>query len=198
VKWAPYVFELASDHGLVLLESGRLVDTAKGEAVPAGAAKMQPTTADEARRLRVPTLEEARSFVVTPDEFDGLPEGPLSSQAGVREHAVIGPASEDESLAAGKLDWQHGFQLRRLELSPGAKVALHRRKEAEVLFLHDGDLEIAWSGGSLNMGKGDTLTIPVGLERSFSSSRGATVFVVRGGDGPSGPQWLETDQHGIG
>jgi mannose-6-phosphate isomerase-like protein (cupin superfamily) len=190
VKWAPYVFDLARDHGLVLLESGRLVDSAKGETVPPGAAPMPPTTAEEARRLKVPTLEEARCFVVTPDEFGRLPEGPLSSQAGVAEHAVIGPASKREALAAGKLGWPHGFHLRRIDFSAAGSVAPHRRVEPEVLFVHAGDLEISWNGGRLQMYAGDTLTIPVGLERGFSSAGGATVFAVRGGDQPEPPGWL--------
>jgi hypothetical protein len=70
VQWAPYVFEMAADHGLVLLDDGTLVDTAKGQSVPPGARLMKPTSADDVAQLRVPSFQEARSFAVTSDEFE--------------------------------------------------------------------------------------------------------------------------------
>ena len=40
VLWAPDVFELAAQHGLVLLETGQLIDTVAGQQVPADAKPM--------------------------------------------------------------------------------------------------------------------------------------------------------------
>lgn len=187
VQWAPYVFDMAERYGLTLLEDGTLVDAAKGEAVPAGARTMKPTTAEEVARLYVPSLEEARSFAVTPDEFATLGSGPLSTD-GVEERAVLGPANAQESIDAGKLDWAHGFQLRRLAFRAGASSRTHRRSQPEVLFVHEGNLEVRWPGGRLIMGAGDTLTLPVGLQRTYCSGRGAIVFAVHGGDHPEAPQ----------
>ena len=51
VTWAPRVFELARDHGLVLLEGGRLVDTAAGETVPEGARRQHAPDAQTLLRL---------------------------------------------------------------------------------------------------------------------------------------------------
>ena len=53
VLWAPYVFEAAREYGLVLLRSGRLIDTRAGESVPADDPPMQPTSAADIARLRV-------------------------------------------------------------------------------------------------------------------------------------------------
>jgi len=58
VTWAPYVFEEAKEHGLILLEDGRLVDTTKGEAVPPDGTPMPATTAEDVRRLRRMTADE--------------------------------------------------------------------------------------------------------------------------------------------
>lgn len=187
VQWAPYVFDMAARFGLTLLEDGTLVDATKGESVPDGASTMKPTTAEEVARLYVPTLEEARAFAVTPDEFGALPCGPLSMD-GVEETAVLGPANRNESIDAGKLDWAHGFQLRRLTFRAGATTKAHRRPQPEVLFVHEGNLDISWSGGRLTMASGDTLTLPVGLERTYSSVEGAIAFAVHGGDHPQAPQ----------
>lgn len=189
VQWAPYVFDMAKRFGLTLLEDGTLIDTAEGETLPEGTRTMKPTTAEEVARLYVPTLTEAEGFSVTPGEYAGLPSGPLTGN-GVIETAVLGPASAKEGTSAGKLDWAHGFQLRRLHLKAKASTAAHRRGEPEVLFVQNGQLQLTWPDGSLSMSAGDTLTVPIGLERRYSSESGATVFVVHGGDEPEPPQFV--------
>ena len=186
VQWAPYVFDMAARYGLALLEDGTLVDTAKGEVFPDGARTMRPTTAEDVARLYVPTLEEAKSFATTPFEFASLAHGPLSA-AGVEERAVLGPANPKEPIDAGKLGWSHGFQLRRLEFSGGACTRAHRRPQPEVLFVQEGDLEVRWAGGRVRMAAGDTLTLPVGLQRTYCSAEGAVVFAVHNGDHPEPP-----------
>lgn len=188
VKWAPYVFDMARDFGLVLLEDGTLVDTAAGQSVPAGARPMPRTTADDVARMRVPSAEEVERVVVRPDAFAHLPRGPLS-RPGVDERAVIGPASAEEGLAAGPLDWPHGFHLRRLALAPGAATGRHARAEAEVVFVHTGSVTMEWADGALTLSPGDTLTVPAGLTRDYRSAEGAVLFVVRGGDAPGAVRW---------
>jgi mannose-6-phosphate isomerase-like protein (cupin superfamily) len=190
VQWAPYVFDMAEDHGLILLDDGTLVDTAKGETVPPGAQPMPRTTPDEVKQLHVPTMEEARGFLVLPEEAERLPSGPLSSD-GVSEAALLGPDNPSEGIAAGKLAWSHGFHLRRLRFAPGGRTRMHRRFEPEVLFVHEGQVEIAWTGGQLTMGAGDTLTVPVGLPRRYQSDSGAVMFAVHGTDSPAAPEWAD-------
>jgi mannose-6-phosphate isomerase-like protein (cupin superfamily) len=79
--------------------------------------------------------------------------------------------------------------LRRLTLQTGAYVPEHVRQEAEVLFVHEGTLEVSWEDGVLFMGAGDTLTVPVGLAHAFrnTASVPCTVFVVRGTENPARP-----------
>ena len=190
VQWAPYVFDMAKDHGLVLLENGMLVDTAGGETIPDDARPLKPTSADDVARLRVPTSEEARGFAVTPEEVGQLPVGPLSSD-GVTESALLGPANAGESVGAGKLGWSHGFQLRRLAFAPGGRTRLHRRSEPEVVFVQEGGVDFVWPEGRLTMGVGDTLTVPVGLERRYESAAGAVLFAVHATDSPSPPEWVD-------
>ncbi len=186
VKWAPYVFDMARDYGLILLEDGSLVDTAIGQKAPAGARPMPRTTAEEVARMRIPSQAEVEAVVVPPDGFGALPQGPLSGR-GVDERAVIGPANPDEGLAAGPLDWPHGFHLRRVTLAPGAATGAHVRLEPEVVFVQSGAVTLRWDGGALVLGPGDTLTTPVGLARDYASAEGAVLFVVRGGDRPAAP-----------
>lgn len=185
VLWAPYVFDMAKDYGLVLMENGSLVDTVKGEQPSAGVAPMPRTSTDQIAALQKLDAEAIRRCVVTIDEFATLAQGPLAALPGVDERAVIGPANPAEDIAAGKMAWEHGFHLRQLRLAPGASVPTHTRPEPEVLFVREGVLSVSSGGETVDMGPGDTLTIPVGAARGFASETGAVVFVVHGGDQPA-------------
>lgn len=191
VTWAPYVFEAARAHGLVLLENGRLVDT-QLEPVPAGARVMPATTAaDVAKLARYDSPAIARCVVRSGELTSG---GGLSQLPGVRECPVVGVANPAEGMPAARMDWPHGFQVRVLRIEPGSGTRAHVRLEEEVLMMHTGTLSITWPRGTLSISAGDTLTVPVGLPRDFSNHTDAPafVFVVRGGDHPQPPHWTNT------
>lgn len=189
VLWAPYVFEAAREHGLVLLASGRLIDTRRGEKIPDDDRPMPATSAADMARLA--TLDSAgiAACTVKRSELRAAAQGPFAHLAGVAECPIVGPASAAERLPAGRLAWPHGFHVRSLRLAPGARIPRHRRLEAEVLLMHRGALAIEWDGGALELGAGDTLTVPIGLPRTFANrgSQPVEVYVVRGGDAPSAP-----------
>ena len=190
VTWAPYVFDAAQRYGLVLLENGRLVDSAK-EAVPADARRMPATTVADLSRF---TTVDADSLVACTLKFDALaPAGGLSAVPGFRECPIVGVANPAELAPAGKMGWPHNFQVRALLVSPGAVAPAHVRAEEEVLLVHSGNVSIKWSGGALDLGPGDTLTVPIGLQRSYVNhgSQTAVVYVVRGGDHPKPAEWAQ-------
>jgi len=184
VTWAPYVFEAAATHGLVLLESGQLIDTQR-QAVPPGAAIMPPTTMDDVARMRSVTSEELEACVVRASDL--RPAGELSAWAGFAEAPIVGVANPSESMPAGRMGWSHHFQLRALSVQPGAVSPWHSRLEEEVLLVHTGHVVMAWPNGQLPLGPGDTLTVPKGLMRRYSNvgTDPARVYVVRGGDHPA-------------
>ena len=151
VLWAPEVFDMAAKYGLVLLENGSLIDTAAGQSVPDGAIPMATTTAEQVAALHVPTAAEAEALVVR--------TAPSSA-------TIIGPGAP--------LGWPHPFTLDRMigvsdRATPSAP---------EVLFVHAGTLAVAWDGGRLNLSAGDTMTVPVGLERTLAGD--AVVYRVAG------------------
>ncbi len=155
VTWAPDVFDMAKEYGLVLLENGSLIDTAAGEAVPEDVSPMPPTSPDQAARLRLPSADEVSRFVW---------------REGDRGTEIIG---QD-----GPINWDHGFQLHRFEMEAGKSFPTTRFDHADVLFVHAGDLDVSWAGGMIKLGKGDTLSVPAGLEHSLSSALGGTIFSV--------------------
>lgn len=186
VTWAPSVFDDAREYGLVLLEDGSLIDTTRGESVPEGKQAMRPTTQDDVARLRRLIADEMADCVVTRAELEPVSGAKLPELC---EYPIIGGASSDEGLPAGKMSWPHGFQLRYITVDPGIETQQHVRHEEEVLFVQSGQLVVALPDGEIELGEGDVLTIPISMARSFSNP-GATVarvYVVRGGDQPRPP-----------
>ena len=160
VLWAPDVFELAQQHGLVLLESGQLIDTAAGQSVPADAKPMPTTSAHQIAALTRVSADEAESFVWRNDD-----------DPGTYATAIIGEA--------GPLDWNHGFDLDRLNIAAGETLEPLPPSTSEVVFVHRGTLEVRWPDGMITLAPGDTMTVPHGLVRSFSSPAGCVAYIVR-------------------
>lgn len=172
VLWAPYVFDMAKNYGLVLLENGRLIDTAKGETVPAGAQPMAPTSPAQVAALHRLDSAAMTARIVRQDQ--SAPNGGRET-IGVIERRLIGA---DAPLGGG-----HGFSVREWRFAPGAELPRLRCDEADVWFLHRGALKVLIDGEALTMGPGDTLTVPRGAWRAATAGpAGARVVVVRGGD----------------
>ena len=159
VTWAPQVFEMAKDYGLVLLENGSLVDTAAGEDLPNGAEPMPPTSRDEATALRRMTATEAEAIIFRDDRTEGS-----------YVTAIIGEA--------GPLDWDHGFCMERFDIAPDEEIAWDADDGVDVLFIHRGSLAIACSDGMMTLNEGDTLSLPACLPRLLQSDGGAVAFLV--------------------
>ena len=195
VMWAPDVFIKAADYGLVLLENGRLVDTNQGETVPDGQAPMPATTAEQVAAHRILDPEEISQCVYRESEQRERAGSSLADgSSGVSESPLIGAANAGEAIAAGKMDWSHGFHVRRLDFAPGSALASHVRAEEEVIFIHKGELQLAWAGGELTLGEGDVFTVPIGLPHEYRNlgEQAAQTYVVRGGDSPIEVQWTDS------
>ena len=191
VTWAPYVFETARKYGLELLASGRLIDMLKGESIPADDKPMRVTSEADIARLKAYDTAAITACTVKHAELAPAPGGSFAHLPGVEECPIIGAENPPEGMPAGRLTWPHGFHLRALRLARSAVVPSHARLEAEVLLMHEGTIRIEWAEGSLELGPGDTLTVPIGLYRSYRciGAETAQVYVVRGGDAPSPPRF---------
>lgn len=188
VTWAPDVLKKAQAHGLVLMNNGRLVDTAAGQIPAAGEVPVSPPTRDSLRRI-VAHLTDADLRDVIVSLAEARPFASAIAAPDVVEAAMIGPANPAEGAPAGKLGWRHGFVTRLLTLEPGAASRRHRRQEHEVIFVHEGALTVELEGESVTLYAGDTLSVPIGSRRTFSTpvQSGAIALVTRRGDHPSAP-----------
>ena len=176
----------------MLHESGRLVDTTKGETVPEDIAPMSPTTAEQVAAHRVMSLEEMLDCVYPKSEQGNISGSLLTDElAGVSEHPMIGPANPAEGVAAGKIQNEHGFHVRRLDMRSGSVLPSHAREEEEVFYLHSGSVSFEWQNGEITLAPGDVLTVPKGLRHGYRAGDESPVvaYVVRGGNHPMAATW---------
>ena len=193
VTWSPRVFEMAREYGMVLLEGGRLVDTVKGDTIPAGARRQKPPTAAQIRKLRSASAAEIEKCVLRLRDLSGNRNSPLAGP-GVEECPIIVPRATRDGFAPGPITgwWPHGFNLRALRMQSGAAVASHVRHEEEVLMVHSGSVEVTLPKGRVLLAAGDSFTTPKGMARAFraTSSDGCLVHVVRGGEDIAAPEYV--------
>jgi mannose-6-phosphate isomerase-like protein (cupin superfamily) len=156
VLWAPHVFDLAAEHGLVLLEDGSLVDTVAGQTIPEGHNPMPRTSTAQVAALNIPSQEEADKLVWRPND-------------GKREEEVIGPG--------GAFTWEHGFRLIRIR-AEAQESAIEPGASQNVLFVHEGLVDVRWDSEGVTLGPGDTMTLPAGVAATVSSAEGATLFRI--------------------
>ena len=159
VTWAPQVFDMAKDYGLVLLENGSLVNTAAGETVPADVSPMSPTSRSDADALDTMTAEQAEAIVWRHESVNGT-----------NVTAVIS--------ADAPLNWDHGFEIDRVDIAAGEMIDWESADSKEVLFVHSGHVDIECNDGVVTMVPGDTISLPAGMPRRLSSPAGAITFLV--------------------
>jgi quercetin dioxygenase-like cupin family protein len=159
VTWAPKVFDMAKDYGLVLLENGSLVDTAAGEAVPSNVAPMAPTSRAAADALNKMDAAQAEAIVWRNVKFGDTSVAP-----------IIG---ED-----GPLDWDHGFQVDRIDIAAGESIDWVADEGKDVLYIHRGSIDVECEDGFVTLGEGDTISLPAGMPRRLLADAGATAYLV--------------------
>jgi quercetin dioxygenase-like cupin family protein len=192
VLWAPQVFDLAEDYGLVLMEDGSLVDTLANSTPPEGLARMPRTTPEQVARHQVVDINGLQKIIIRNRNFQWLKGTALSVFDGVEEAALLGPANAAESIPEGQLNWPHGFVMRAFRIAPGARIPAHTRHEEEVIFVQQGRFNIEVDDHILELGPGDTFTTPIGSARAFVNPghEVCTIYITRRFDQPAAPEFL--------
>ena len=168
VLWAPEVFAMAEDYGLVLLDNGNLVDTGAGEALPDGARPMPVTSRAQVAALKTLGDADLRACCVTAGQ-----DVPEEAGKGWVRRALIGPSAP--------LDWTHGFTVDVTNAEPDAFVLQETSDRPDVLFVQQGSAEIRVDGELWPLGRGDTATVPTGARRTITSGPdGLTLLRVQG------------------
>jgi len=191
VLWAPQVFDLAKDHGLVLMEDGSLHDTLSHGSLPVDLSPMPRTTQEQVSKHRVIDSAGLKDIIVRNHNFNWSKDTSLSKFDGVEEVALLGPANGAEQVPDGHLPWKHGFVVRALRLMPGAVIPVHIRKEEEVIFVQQGNCRVTVDNEPLDLDPGDTFTTPIGIKRSFvnQGQKVCTIYLTRSSNQPLAPEF---------
>jgi len=166
VLWAPYVFDMAGEYGLVLMENGNLIDTANGETVPEGQNPMPVTSKEQVDALSIFSHEQLRACCIASDE-DVLGD----NREGVVTRELIG--------SDAKLSWPHGFEITHMQLTPEANADQISYPGSEVLFVQSGELTVKLLEETWCLFPGDTATIPKGSARQFINKSDKPVEFLR-------------------
>ncbi|MDC9507984.1 MULTISPECIES: cupin domain-containing protein [Pseudoalteromonas] len=191
VLWAPQVFDMAKEYGLILLENGSLVDTTLNETIPDGVKPMAVTSQEQIAQHRVITDEELAQTVVKASNFNWNKRSYLSQFDGVYEAPLVGNLNAKTCIQT-QLNWPHGFNISALKLQPDAQVAPHIRFEEEVIFVHQGSVTIDLGDEVLTLNQGDTFSVPIEHVRAYSnnSQTDCVLYITRRHDAPKDPQFV--------
>ncbi len=176
VHWAPHVIEKAAGYGLVLLESGRLIDTSEGEQVPDGAPVVRPSSRGEIAHIRAPLASEMAVNVARAQTLRPIPDSLLGNGM-ISESVIIANSPADKKYA--HIEPPHQFSVRKLDLRAGAVTPLYARSGPEVLLVQSG--EVAWSndaGDDITLATGDTFTVPSDMPRQLLALSDTSLFLV--------------------
>lgn len=165
VTWAPYVFDMAEEYSLVLLENGSLIDTAKGESVPEGIKPMPRTSADQVAALQRFDFDALRQCCVIGDQAV-----PSESSSSFERRRIVHPQ--------GALSWPHDFAVEEITLAPGASVNLGAINTPQVVFAQQGQVAITASGATQPIAAGDTATIAIDTDRGLANTSDAVAIAL--------------------
>jgi mannose-6-phosphate isomerase-like protein (cupin superfamily) len=171
VVWAPQVITDAADHGLVLAETGKLIDTKKGEKLRDGVKAMPVLTDEELEKFPEPSVKEVLPNYVA-RYWDLMA---LSKDAPAH---VIG----DGALLQDKPGFDIDF-LSRGSISSEAYTHDH----PEVLMGMKGHWRLTMGDFSTTIANGDTVLVPAGAERTLTPAMTGecSLYRVRGNADPA-------------
>lgn len=166
VLWAPYVFDMAKEYGLVLMENGNLIDTEKGETIPDGQSSMPVTTTEQIEALNRFTNSELRDCCIMADE-----DVESFINDGLVLRKLVGPEA--------KLGWSHGFSILHMRLLSRVSADQVSFPGSEVIFVQSGLLTVRMETEIWQLFSGDTATIPKGVARQFINNSDAPTEFLR-------------------
>ncbi len=171
VVWAPQVITDAADHGLVLAETGKLIDTKKGEKLREGVKPMPLLSDEELKKFPEPSVKEVLPNYVA-RYWDLMA---LSKDAPAH---VIG----DGALLQDKPGFDIDF-LSRDSISSDPYIYEH----PEVLMGMKGHWRLTMGDFSTTIANGDTVLVPAGVERSLTPAMTGecSIYRVRGNGDPA-------------
>lgn len=175
VTWAPQVIEDARAHGLILSEQGKLYDTKKGEALPAGVGPMPVLTDAELQEYPEPDTRAVVGGYVR-RYWD------MMALADTAPCTVIGEA--------GLIRDKPGFEINFITRGSASEV-LRSHDTPSVLMPVTGHWRVTTPEGDATLAPGDTMSVPAGLHHAaYPAMTGeSALYQVVATHDPAGHTW---------
>ena len=175
VIWAPQVIEDATNHGLILAETGCLYDTKKGESLPD---KIRPMPVLSAQELT--TFPELTTRDLVPNHVARYWD--LISLSDTQPVKVIG----DTGLLVDRPGFEVDFLTRRSITSD-----LYSTEQHEILMPMRGHWKLQWDNGESVLNPGDTAAIPPNIRHAIypAMTGEISLYRVRNTSDPAGSTW---------
>jgi mannose-6-phosphate isomerase-like protein (cupin superfamily) len=202
ILWGPSTLAAAEQQGVVLTSDYQIIDSRRGDALPAGAQRLLPMTAEEIAALRVWSPAEMAQRIVRFQDLtwstSALLDGALP-RCGGQLAAVIGLGMTQDRAMQAPVANAHGLSIEWLRLPPGGAVSRHRLQEKQVLITKAGHIDVTvqtTAGPITNSSVGtntawDTFSLPPGCWRSLdnSGSEQALALLITAGDARKTIEW---------
>lgn len=145
ILWGPSTLAAAEKQGVQLTEDYQIIDSRRGDTMPAGADPLQPMSAQEIAELRVWSAAEMTQRTVRFSDLQWSQHGFLDSAlpgGGGQVAPVIGLGLSQDRNALAPVANAHGLSIEWLRLPPGGSVSRHRLREKQVLITKRGRLDV--------------------------------------------------------
>ena len=198
VVWLPEVIEEAKDHGLILLENGKLVDTTIGEEIPTGLKPMPPLSSDQLSKFDQYTSDQMSAYVGRKSSYlpTSCTDFPNQTPETITYYDIIGPQNSSSHNFQIYQGCPHGdgFNVYGIYSSNIGSTGKYSREDAEVMLVHRGEFEISCNDGddhlNATLKDGDMMSFPKGSTRSIKPRKEGFAYLVVGEDHPHQPKIL--------
>jgi quercetin dioxygenase-like cupin family protein len=189
VIFHPDIIREAADYGLYISSENTLIDTSRGDPVPAPDACIPPMPDADVAALREVSHTEMRNRVVTEADRDfrpGFIDRDLPG-CGAELAPVIGHGLTQNREHVAPITNPHGFSVEWLRLAPGHRVSPFALAEKMVLIIREGQIKLSFNDGQdvcVTLDAWDTYSIPAGVLRSIETMGESTAeaLIVVSGD----------------
>ena len=167
VLWAPEVIQKATEHGLILAETGQLYDSKKGQSLPEGIQAMPIMTQDQ-----LAEIHEAPASAIVPKRIARYQD----------MMALANNAPADVISAKGLIKDKPGFSIDLI--NHNTSLDQYNTDKHEILMVMHGHWRLTWAGGETVLAPGDVCAVPPELNRTLKPSMTgeASLFRVRNTD----------------
>lgn len=196
VIFHPEIIREAAGYGLYISSANVLIDTSRGDPVPAPEATIRPMSDAQVARLRVVDPDAMLQRVVTRDTRDfrpGFIDCDLSG-CGAELAPVIGAGLTQNRNHAAPITNPHGFSIEWLRLAAGTRVSPFTLDDKMVLILREGGLRLVLNDAgdvTIELKPWDTYSIPAGIVRRIEAlgPDTAEALVIVSGDHRKRPRF---------